>query len=393
MININNILNYVGLRAPTSPSEAFNNMKNNSIKLLKITTSAILGISSIFAGFSCHECPLCIPINPSTQSSSSHNLLKNILVENNHHSQINIRCIPTIISNTIISGSIGYTLLVHERTLCTKALINKKKLAFTFSIIKTVMLTCLIMAELYSILECMVDIQKTTLKNDIICSKTTLMSTLLGTGYCSYALIELLLLLLPSNLPPLPESIEMTLLTPLRSETDHPLQSTTTQLLDLLGRVDQIFVHLLDQILDDSSVTEENIELMLNKALYLFQKIKPLLIQKLGSHGQSYTLEINELSLISQNITSPSQPEHNITSISIILARLHALIRNLVSLCPIAAPAEIQLALPSFQALCPPPEYSEENMPEINTSATSHPLYLASPPSYEEYSPTVATSS
>ncbi|MBF5050871.1 hypothetical protein CLAVI_000493 [Candidatus Clavichlamydia salmonicola] len=386
MIHINNILSYAGLRAPTSTTEAIKNLKNNSRTLLKITSSAILGISGICAGLLCYDCPLCQRISNSNDSLDFNNLSTHIFKNNNYHLPNNTRSLATITVNVIMNSNIIYLLFSHVYHSCFYALTSTSKLSATYGILKTCVLFALIMTEFYSILECILNMQQNTFPNAIICSTASLMNTVLGIGYCIYALKKLTLLILPANLPHIPESIEMTLLNPLSIEGSHPLQPLTTQLLDLFGRVDQIFSQLLNQALNDDAVLENDVKLMLDAALYLIKKIHSIFLKELASYGQFYILEINELSLILKNITPPLHKEGNIIAISSLLARLHTLIRGLVALHPIAVPTEIQLALPSFQALCPPPEYSEENMPEINTSATSHPLYLASPPSYEEYS-------
>ncbi|MBF5050872.1 hypothetical protein CLAVI_000494 [Candidatus Clavichlamydia salmonicola] len=376
MLQINHILSYAGLRAPSSPREALRNIKQNTLKFIEIASALIIGSLALYSDTLCNDCLLCFP--------ESNNALSPSLLS------LSNKCAHGIAMSSIICTVIVYKLNPNSFFSCCKYTHRKNCWRLT----KSIFLLSVVIINSSLTIACIIESKSTTIGKPMACSLTGLMSALLGSGYILFSFNELFFLLFSTNLPALPEPIEMTLITPLRTEIDHPLQPTTTQLLDLLGRVDQIFSHLLDKALNDDTIIDEDVELMLNKALYLLQKINSIFLIRLANYEECFLLKINELYLISKNIITPIQLEHNITAISTILGKIHTLIRDLVALHPIALPREIRLALPSFQALCPPPEYTEENTTTINISIipTSHPLYLASPPSYEEHYETAVTS-
>ncbi|MBF5050873.1 hypothetical protein CLAVI_000495 [Candidatus Clavichlamydia salmonicola] len=380
MLQINHILNYVGLSTPSSLREAVHNIKQNTAKLIEITVAIIVGTLGIYADRLCNHCLLCLPKSAKNSSISY----------NDHRT----KCVPGIGISTTVCMLIVYTLnqnscfslLKHARRK------NFKKTCYAFS--KSIFLVTIVTINSSIAIACLGQNKLPTDISTTACSLTGLMSALFGSGLILFFCNDLLSVLLPINLPVFQEPIEMTLLNPLEEEIDHPLQPITTELLDLLGQVDQIFSHLLDHAIEHFPMIEDDVQSMLNKALLLLQKIDSIFLRKLSHYGPSFLLAINELFLILKNIIGPLQLEHNITSISTILGKLHTLIRDLVALHPIEVPTEIRLALPSFQALCPPPEYTEEQTSSMNTSTvlTLPSLHLVSPPSYEEHSETATTS-
>ncbi|WP_194844043.1 hypothetical protein [Candidatus Clavichlamydia salmonicola] len=374
MLQINRILNYIGLRAPSSPREALKNIQKNIGKIIAITSTIALGIVGIFAN------KLCNHLTKSTTTPPSVNLSTD--------------CIIGIASYNAVCCIIVNGLGISSFTLALKPTFRKNLKKTYWNLTKGVFFLSIVVINASITTTCIIQTFFEIYLNTTACSLTSPMAALTGSSLILFTCNDLLSILLPINLPALPEPIEITLLTPLEEEIDHPQQPVTTELLDLLGQVDQIFSHLLNHAIDDSIMIEEDVQLILNKALLLFQKIDSIFLRKLAHYGQYFLLEINELSVMSKSIIFPLQLEHNIISISTILGKLHTLIRNLVALHPITVPIEIRLALPSFQALCPPPEYTEKQTSSMNTSTvlTLPSLYLASPPSYEENSEIATTS-
>ncbi|MBF5050876.1 hypothetical protein CLAVI_000498 [Candidatus Clavichlamydia salmonicola] len=384
MLQINHILNSVGLRAPSSPTEALNNMKKNTLKILGITGSIILGVTGLCADKLCNHCLLCLPELPRSSSTDDHqgNL---------------IRCIPGIATSTLMSIGIVYKLSI---TFCFSLFkggprSSYKKICVSFT--QSLFLSSTVLINALMIIACLIENKSKKEQNTTACSLIGLTSALLGAGYTLFAVKDLLFILLSNDLPIPPQAIELIPIIP-QEETEIELNSLrsqrlypSTQIINMLSQLDSLVASILEMSMtsapDDIHAEDLEIGVLLQQAIVRISCLENILMQSSNLYSPEICEELSNLTSQIYEISHPLRGFHNQSTLAIILSSVHTLTRYFVALHAIEVPANISLSLPQFQSLCPPPEYELMTISSnhLSRNLTSAPLSLEAPPAYAEY--------
>ncbi|MBF5050875.1 hypothetical protein CLAVI_000497 [Candidatus Clavichlamydia salmonicola] len=380
MLQINHILSYVGLRAPSSSTEALYNMKKNTLKLLGITGAIILGAAGLYSDKLCNHCLLCLPASPNT-TTPSHVVIRNWCT---------IGIAPSSIMTIGIIYILGYTsFFSFFKQINSK---NYKKICWVVT--KSIFLSSIAMGSSSIAMACLFKVSLASNSETKACSLVGFISTLLGGGYILFAFREFLLIIFPKNqlitppaielIPIIPQEETEIELTPLRSRRLYP----TTQIINTLSQLDSLVSSILEISMTSTPDNgDSEIDLLLQQAILKISFMENILMQNSNLYSPEIFEELDNLASQICRINRPLRGFHNHSTLAIMLSLAHTLTRRFVALHAIEVPANILLSLPQFQSLCPPPKYAlmTTSPNHLSRGLTSAPLNLEAPPAYAEY--------
>ncbi|WP_194844037.1 hypothetical protein [Candidatus Clavichlamydia salmonicola] len=366
----------MGLKAPTSVQEAIHNTRHNTSLLLKITAIAVIGITGIATSLICNNCMLCYSSDSSDFNEKSSSTIA-------HPSSVYLYCLPGLLSSfTMYVGILK--LLKNNYKMSTRthqsSHILKKSSWITGKNITLILFT---LFGLSSNLFCMlaqINLSGSKQSQSIGCKVTEMFGIIAGCGYCLHALQIFLFSMLTPSYPQSPLYIEMLPVTSLINSA--PTTQSHLKVLYLLCQIDISITQLLTSSINQLSNNAADLSLLQIAQTNIKELSEAF---QLSSYNLSFIQEIAFMQNILLKVTLPLSHSNNLIQLAKILGHAHSLTSKLVSLGALESSLTTNIALPSLQALCPPPVYSLEEEPLLrdcshNIITTS--FLLESPPLY-----------